>query len=130
MAFSIILVMSLVTSSGLVAADDSTTSDLLWPKPTSAQFGSNIYTVDQNLEFTKAGPGGNSNVLEAAIDRYKALIFKTPSPFYPSGNAGRASGTLSSVTVTISSNDETLDLQTDESCECSIYGVGYLTAII
>ena len=94
----------------------SITSDLLWPKPTSANFGSNIYTVDQNLEFTKDGPGGNSDVFEAAIARYKALIFKTPSPFYPSGNEGRASGTLSSVTVTISSDDETLDLHTNESC--------------
>ena len=113
-----ILFTCAATKPAIAVTNDTTsiTSDLLWPKPTSAKFGSNIYTVDQNLEFTKDGPGGNSDVFEAAIARYKALIFKTPSPFYPSGNAGQASGTLSSVTVTISSDDETLDLQTDESC--------------
>lgn len=108
----------------LVAADNSITSDLLWPKPKSAQFGSNIYTVDQSFQFLGTGPGSNSNILKAAFDRYQALIFKTPSPFYPSGNTGQAHGALSSMTVTVSSDDETLDLQTDESCRL-LYTVKY-----
>lgn len=96
-------------------ADTTTTSDLLLPQPSSMQFGSNVYMIDSSFVF--AYNGATSNILTNAFSRYNLLIFDTPVPFYPSGGSTEAAGTLSMLQVTLASNDETLGLDTDESCE-------------
>ena len=101
-------------------ADSTTTSDLLWPQPSSMTFGSNVYTLDDRFVFLTAGDGGESDILRGAITRYQKLIFQTPTPFYPSGGSAAATGSLASLTVSVSSNDETLGLKTDESCKWDI----------
>ena len=97
-------------------ADSTTTTELLWPHPTSMKFGSGVYIVDKDMSFFSMGPGSDSDILRGAFSRYQKLIFETPAPFYPSGGSEAANGTLTSMTVTVSSNDETLGLNTDESC--------------
>ncbi len=81
------------------------------------KFGSNVYTLDDGFVFLSAGDGGGSDILRGAFARYQKLVFQTPAPFYPSGGAAAATGSLASLTVTVSSKDETLGLKTDESCE-------------
>ena len=119
--FDVICIVSVCTVTSATPADTSVTFDLLWPKPSAAQFGSDTYSLNKTFEFKGAGAGGDSKILAAAFDRYHGLIFNIPTPFYPSGNSSQSSGALGSVTVTVSSDDETLALQTDESCRLIYY---------
>ena len=109
-----ILVLVALFASAL--ADATTTSDLLWPQPSSMKFGSGVYTIDDGFDFLGAGAGANSDILRAAFSRYQDLIFNTPTPFYPSGGSAAATGKLKNLTVTVSSSNESLGLKTNESC--------------
>ena len=100
------------------SADTSTTSDLLWPKPVSATFGSSVYELQPNsFAFTATGPDSESDILRDAFKRYSDLIFQTPAPFYPSGAGANPSGPLPGLVVDVQSTDETLQLSTNESCK-------------
>ena len=109
----------LYAASGSVQADTSTTADLLWPLPRVAMFGSNVYSLEPvNFDITSTGPGGDADLLKGALVEYLKLIFETPAPFFPSGGeSGGTSGSLPSLVVDVKSEDQTLGLQTDESCK-------------
>ena len=104
-----------------VAADSSTTTDLLWPLPRSATFGSSVYSLNpETFTFTGTGAGGSSNTLDSAFARYTNLIFQTPAPFFPSGaSSSAAQQELASLEVNVMSDNETLGLGTNEPCEYS-----------
>ena len=104
-----------------VAADSSTTTDLLWPLPRSATFGSSVYSLNtETFTFTGTGAGGSSNTLDSAFARYTNLIFQTPAPFFPSGaSSSAAQQELASLEVNVMSDNETLGLGTNETCEYS-----------
>ena len=110
---------------GFARSDSSTTTDLLWPLPRSAEFGNDVYSLAAaNFMFLGTGQGGSSDVLKDAFERYLKLIFETPTPFYPSGAGGVAVKELSSMEVNVLSADETLGLNTNETCECGLGGRG------
>ena len=119
MARSALLLFVLAAASlRLVFGDSSTTSDLLWPHPSQSTFGTEVYEVDSgNFAFTTDGAGGGSTLLKSAIDRYYVIIFQSAAPFYPSGGATQPKGPLTGLKVTVNSQDESLNLTTDESCK-------------
>ena len=107
---------------GLATADSSTTTDLLWPLPLSTKFGSTVYSLNpETFTFVGTGPGatqgGSSDSLKGAFERYTNLIFQTPAPFFPSGgSSGAAQQELASLEVNVESDDQTLGLDTNETC--------------
>ena len=98
-------------------ADKTTTSDLLWPQPSSMKFGSNVYSIDKSFVFLADGEGAMSDILSSAFGRYQKHIFDDPTPFYPLGAGVAPERMLGNLTVTVTSADESLNLKTDESCE-------------
>ena len=100
------------------ALDPSISTQLLWPMPSSVNVGSQVFSVDPaSFKFTPQGANAGSDTLKQAIARYSDLIFKSPVPFYPSAaNSTAATKDLSELTITVSSTDEKLGLDTDESC--------------
>ena len=103
------------------ALDPSITTQLLWPTPNSVSVGHMVLSIDSTtFKFTAQGGGLGSDTLKQAIERYTDIIFKTPVPFYPSAANVTASTPLSGLTITVSSSDEILGLNTDESCECYV----------
>ena len=117
--FTVMLIVLVVLASLLGSyADDTTTANLLWPKPYSMQFGSNVYQLSpDSFQFTSAGAGANSDVVGGAFARYYRILFQTNAPFYPTGATEDASGTLTKLVATVDSGDETLGPDTDESCK-------------
>ncbi len=108
-------------------ADSSTTTDLLWPLPHYTSFGSEVYSLNsQTFNFLGAGAGGGSSILEDAFLRYQLLIFSSPAPFYPSGGGSAPAQELASLLATVNSADETLGLNTNESCELRFVDVHVL----
>ena len=99
------------------ALDPSISTQLLWPMPSSVTVGSQVFSIDPaSFKFTPQGANAASDTLKQAIDRYSDLIFKTPVPLYPSEANTTAASALSALTITVSSTNETLGLNTDESC--------------
>ena len=99
--------------------DPSISTQLLWPRPSSVDVGDVVFSINPaTFKFTVQGGDLRSDILQQAIDRYTDIIFKTPVPFYPSAANVSATQPLSGLTVTVSSGDETLGLNTDESCKC------------
>ena len=70
-----------------------------------------------SFKMTAAGANAASDTLKQAIARYSNLIFKSPTPFYPGAANITAAKDLSELTITVSSTDEKLGLDTDESCK-------------
>ena len=101
------------------AVDPSISTQLLWPTPSSVSVGHLVLSIDSTtFKFTTQGGGMGSDTLNQAIERYTDIIFKTPVPFYPSAANVTTTSPLSGLTITVSSGDEILGLNTDESCEC------------
>ena len=97
------------------AVDPSISTQLLWPMPSSVDVGDQVFSVDPStFKFSAAS---SSDTLKEAISRYTDLIFKTPAPFYPSAANTSAGSGLSELTIAVSSDDESLGLDTDESCK-------------
>lgn len=51
----------------------------LWPMPSDFTFGNSTLSVDPQLSLVAAGNAGNSEILKAAFDRYRGIIFKHAS---------------------------------------------------
>ena len=114
-----LLTACLLPALAVGAVDPSISTQLLWPTPNSVSVGDMVLSIDSTtFKFTTQGGGLGSDTLKQAIERYTDIIFKTPTPFYPSAANVTATSALSGLTVTVSSSDETLGLNTDESCEC------------
>lgn len=60
--------------SSLSAVDDSLT--YLWPLPSEFTSGNETLSIDPALDLSVGGNGGNSNIVRAAFDRYRGIIFK------------------------------------------------------
>ena len=100
------------------SVDPSISTQLLWPMPSSVHVGNQVFYINAtNFKFTPARANAGSNTLKQAISRYSDLIFRTPAPFYPSAANTTAVRALPELTITVSSTDEKLGLNTDESCE-------------
>ena len=98
--------------------DPSISTQLLWPMPSSVTVGSNVFSIDPaSFKFTPQGANAASDTLKQAIDRYSDLIFKRSAPFYPSAANSTAAKAMAELTITVSSTDEKLGLDTDESCK-------------
>ena len=115
MARLLVFFLFAVASLPLVFGDSSTTSDLLWPQPSQVTFGTEVYEVDSgNFSFMTDSP---STLLKSAMDRYYVIMFQSPAPFYPSGGAAQPKGPLTGLYITVHSTNESLNLDTDESCK-------------
>ena len=100
------------------SADASTTTDLLWPMPQMVKFTSTVYSLDPaTFSFKGTGAGGNTDIMNDALERYNKLIFESPAPFYPSGASGGGSQLLQALEVRVASADTTLGLNTMENCK-------------
>lgn len=51
----------------------------LWPLPADFTFGDQTLSVDPQLSLAVAGNGGSSEIVKAAFDRYRGIIFKHTS---------------------------------------------------
>ncbi len=110
-SYSILLIAALC---GAATSDPSTSTDLLWPLPNGNTVGSDMYSLDsKTFMFVPAGKGGSSDVLKEALERYMKLIF-LPSPV--PALASSITAPMDKLTVTVDSSDETLALNTDNSC--------------
>ena len=115
--FLLLLVACLLPTWTAGALDASITTQLLWPMPSSVNVGSEVFSLDPSgFKFTPQGANAGSDILKQAIARYSDLIFKTPVPFYPSAANTSAAKDLSELTIAVSSTDEKLGLDTDETC--------------
>ena len=92
--------------------------EYLWPIPQSVKCSSDIvYAISENFAFQG---GGELSTLTAAFERYRKFIspitLKAPL-------VGVNVTALEMLNVYVASADETLGLETDESCKsCDIYG--------
>ena len=113
----------------LVTGDSSTTYDLLWPQPVNISFDTTVYSLNIATFVMKGtGAGAESLILKNAIDRYYPIIFETPVPFYPSGNTVSPGGVLTTLTIQVNNNDESLNLTTDDSCmsfTCQLFVINF-----
>ncbi|KAJ1690336.1 hypothetical protein LUZ63_014491 [Rhynchospora breviuscula] len=82
----------------------------LWPLPKHFTHGDQILSVSPDLSLSLQGAGSNSSVVQDAFERYRDLIFKSWA--HEGSTSEYDVGTL---TVLVSSDDETLQLGVDES---------------
>jgi len=101
-----------------VTSDTINPVDYLWPLPYSVKCDPGLqYGLDDaSFTFQGNGQGGQLPTLTSAFERYRLLIF--PDTMKPkSSNVKLGDGMVQMLEVNVASNDETLALETDESCE-------------
>ncbi|KAG0501197.1 hypothetical protein HPP92_001269 [Vanilla planifolia] len=81
----------------------------LWPLPKQISYGNRTVTVNPNLVLQSKGPGGSSPIVQEAFGRYKSLVFSQQSGFV------LQEYDISTLTVVVDSDDDTLYLGVDES---------------
>ena len=92
--------------------------DYLWPIPYSVKCDPGLQYGIDDVSFTirGSGQGGELPTLTSAFERYRPFIvpdtMKAKNP-----NVKLGVGMLEMLEVNVVSNDETLALETDESCE-------------
>ncbi|KAM4094094.1 hypothetical protein ACJW30_06G170100 [Castanea mollissima] len=89
----------------------------LWPLPSEFTSGNRTLSIDPDLSLAVAGIGGNSAIVRAAFDRYRAIIFKHTSGISIfSRFTGRSSVyDISKLKIIVNSDNEELQLGVDES---------------
>ncbi|XP_050384993.1 beta-hexosaminidase 1 [Argentina anserina] len=89
----------------------------LWPLPAEFTSGNETLSVDPALSLVVGGNGGNSGILRAAFDRYRAIIFKNSNGVtgIEKMKARKGSYDISKVRVVVQSESEELNLGVDES---------------
>ncbi|OAQ26076.1 glycoside hydrolase family 20 protein [Linnemannia elongata AG-77] len=90
----------------------------IWPLPQNWERGSNTVKVSKSIRFE--GKGARQPIVSKAIKRYQDLMFKKEDypmiPYNWSTTDNKPSrSTLSTVVIDIKSNDDHLDIDTDES---------------
>lgn len=90
----------------------------IWPLPQNWERGSNTVKVSKSIRFE--GKGARQPIVSKAIKRYQDLMFKKEDypmiPYNWSTTDNKPSpSTLSTVVIDIKSNDDHLDMDTDES---------------
>ena len=94
--------------------------DYLWPRPKQVECDQDVfYELDEEtFDFAGFGPGGELGPLTLAFERYRKVIFTSPLNVKRKTNVTKLSeGELRVLSVEVASSDETLELETDESCE-------------
>jgi len=82
----------------------------LWPLPQQLTLGNTTITLGTPFAFS---PSINDDILNGAIQRYTNIIFTQ-------GNTNYVRGDINSVSIVVQSDDDTLQLATDESYSLSI----------
>ncbi|KAL0002993.1 hypothetical protein SO802_016774 [Lithocarpus litseifolius] len=117
----LILSLSLCVSQTLalnsVPEPDASALTYLWPLPSEFTSGNRTLSVDPDLSLAVGGIGGNSAIVRAAFDRYRAIIFKHTSGISIfSRFTGRSSVyDICKLKIIVNSNNEELQLGVDES---------------
>lgn len=98
----------------------------VWPKPVSQSDSGDLFILDEaTFEFTTSGAGADSAVLNDAFKRYRGLIFlHSLGSSYASFSLSHTKASLSSASVHVSSADESLTLETDESYNLTVAANG------
>jgi len=99
--------------------------DYLWPLPHSVNCSdTTTYPIDQeSFEFVGAGPGGQLVPLTQAFQRYRKILFKSPSiarKDVKRSRDGPSDFQLDMLIVEVISADASLTADTDESCKTCI----------
>ena len=82
----------------------------IWPLPKSSTCGPGAgASLSANYQLSASGPGANTDVVAAALKRYKSILLT------PGTQAKATDGTISKVTVTVTSADDSLSDTTDYS---------------
>jgi len=96
--------------------------DYLWPLPQTVNCAENTtYPIDQeSFKFVGAGPGGQLVPLTKAFQRYREILFKSPSTARKDAKQGShdepGDFQLDILIVEVTSADATLTDDMDESC--------------
>ena len=119
----------------VAVSDIANPEEYLWPIPQSVKCSSDIYAISENFAFQGSGGGGELSTLMAAFERYRKFIspitLKAPL-------VGVNVTALEMLIVYVASADETLGLETDESCKSrdiymviiSHYGMQILLSLV
>ena len=102
-----------------VAVSDSVDlMSYLWPIPQYVKCnGDMVYSISEDFTFKGTGAGGELPIVTGAFERYRKFI--TPSTSVKSaGNVDAMA--LEMLVVDVATGDETLGLETDESCESRV----------
>ena len=106
-----------ILSASVLAYDPT---EYLWPRPQQVECNQDVfYELDEEtFDFAGFGPGGELGPLTLAFERYRKVIFDSPLIAKRNTDATKlADGELRVLSVEVTSSDETLGLETDESCE-------------
>ncbi|XP_059666199.1 beta-hexosaminidase 1 [Cornus florida] len=89
----------------------------LWPLPSQFTFGNETLVVDPDLSFSfeVGGNGGVSAIVKDAFERYRGIIFKHSSRFLRFRSIRKSAYDISKLRIIVRSDDEALQLGTDES---------------
>ncbi|XP_020086597.1 beta-hexosaminidase 1 [Ananas comosus] len=98
----------------------------LWPLPRYLTNGNQTLSVDPNLALAVDGPGGSSSIVSDAFERYRDLIF---NPWARSGSRDSAAYDVSKLTISVASDNETLQLGVDESYALYVGGGASLSIV-
>ena len=102
-----------------VAVSDSVDlMSYLWPMPQSVKCnGDMVYSIAEDFSFKGTGAGGELPIVTGAFERYRKFV--TPSiSIKLTGNVDAMA--LEMLVVDVATADETLGLETDESCESHV----------
>ncbi|KAK4579020.1 hypothetical protein RGQ29_028903 [Quercus rubra] len=115
LSFSLCVSQTLALNS--VPEPDASALTYLWPLPSEFTSGNRTLSVDPDLSLAVAGIGGNSAIVRAAFDRYRAIIFKHTSGISIfSRFTGRSSVyDINKLKIIVNSDNEELQLGVDES---------------
>ncbi|KAI8032034.1 Beta-hexosaminidase 1 [Camellia lanceoleosa] len=87
----------------------------LWPLPSEFTSGNKTLAVDPDLSLSVGGEGGGSAIVSEAFERYRAIIFKQSSWFSKLKLRGNSAYDISKLKIIVHSDDEEIQLGTDES---------------
>ncbi|KAI9124381.1 hypothetical protein K1719_004303 [Acacia pycnantha] len=89
----------------------------IWPLPAQFSFGDGTLSVDPGLSLTVDGNGGGSDIVRAAFDRYRGIIFKRTDRFSFLRKLRERITVydVSTLRITVHSASEELQLGVDES---------------
>ena len=105
--------MSMSALFGLAAAVSGVSGLTVWPAPQVQTDSGVMYTLDAtNFRFDGAGAGATSDVLLDGFKRYRGIVFMHSSL---SHTATGKNSVITSAMVNVSSANESLTLETDQS---------------
>lgn len=89
----------------------------LWPLPSEFTHGNDTLSVDPGLLLAVGGIGGNSEILRAAFDRYRGIVFKHSDglSIFSRLRGRRPAYDINKLKVIVHSDNEELQLGVDES---------------